>query len=182
MTRIVAVVIGALGLSQVDVAAELYAALLGERYHGVPAALMVVKDTAVAMPTLLGSASEWLAQFDQVPSELRRAASQPSPTKRRRLDGAAFPSGTSVMSAQAIEKVFTSPTPRENWSAFRAEFHARGWLAFSEGLVTRDRLNALVYYEGRCGGLCGEGGYVWLRRDTVSSPWRIARKIVSWMS
>jgi hypothetical protein len=119
-----------------------YAPLLSERYHAVPASQMVVKEMAVAMPTLQGSASDWLKQFEKVPSELYESASRPSPTRP----------------------------------------HRRGFPAFSAALFTRDRLDALVYYEAGCGGLCGEGGYAWFRRDTVSSPWRIEKKIVSRMS
>jgi hypothetical protein len=90
VTLFVAAAIGALGWSQAPVASDVYAALLTERYHGVPASQMVVKDTAVAMPTLRGSSSEWLKEFDYVASDLRRAASQPSPTKRRPLTRRSF--------------------------------------------------------------------------------------------
>jgi hypothetical protein len=182
MTLHIATAICAVGVSQVDAAAGLYAALLRERYHGTPASQMVVKDTAVAMPTLRGSSSEWLRQFDDIPSELRRAASEPSPTKSYRLDASQLPSGTRLVSAESVATTFTGSGVDENWSAFRSQFSAKGWLAFSGGLLAEDQLNALVYYEARCGGLCGEGGYVWLRRETVSSSWRIAKKIVSWMS
>jgi hypothetical protein len=182
MTRFIAAVICAAGFSQIDVEARLHAPLLSESYHAVPASQMVVRDTAVAMPTLQGSSSEWLKEFDKVPSELRRAASRPSPTKPHRLDASLFPPGTRLVPASAVERIFTGAGVEENWSAFRTQFKSRGWLAFSDALLAGDRLDALVYYEARCGGLCGEGGYAWLRRDTVSSPWRIEKKIVSWMS
>ena len=183
MTMYIAAAICAVGFSQVEVAAGLYTPLLRERYHGAtPASQMVVKDAAVAMPTLRDSSSEWLKQFDEVPADLRRAASRPSPTQSHRLDGSVFPTGTRLVSAVAVETTFRGSGIEENWSAFRRQFSAQGWLAFSDGLLADDQLNALVYYESRCGGLCGEGGYVWLRRDSVSSPWRIAKKIVGWMA
>jgi hypothetical protein len=53
---------------------------------------------------------------------------------------------------------------------------------FSDILFAPDGLNALVYYERRCGGLCGEGGYVWAQRDSAQSQWSIRQRIVSWMS
>src|SRR4051794_31951786 len=89
--------------SQLEVGTGLYAALLRERYHGTPASQMVVKDTAVAMPALRGSSSEWLKQFEEVPSDLRRAASQPSSAESHRLDASLFPTGTRLVSAVAIE-------------------------------------------------------------------------------
>jgi hypothetical protein len=182
LTLYIAAAICAAGFSQVEVAAGLYAALLRVRYHGTPASQMVVTDTAVAMPTLRGSSSEWLKQFDDVPSELRRAASQPSPTESHQLDASLFPTGTRLVSAAVVETTFRGSGMEANWSAFRRQFSAQGWLAFSGGLLADDRLNALVYYEAHCGGLCGESGYAWLRRDTASSPWRIAKKIVRRMS
>ena len=182
MTLYIAATICAAGFSQVDVAAGLYAALLRERYHATPASQMVVTDTAVAMPTLRGSSSDWLKQFDEVPSELRRAASQLSPTASHRLDASLFPPGTRLVSAAAVETTLRGSGIDEKWSAFRRQFNAQGWLAFSGGLLANDQLNALVYYEAHCGGLCGEDGYAWLRRDTTSSPWRIAKKIVRRMS
>jgi hypothetical protein len=168
--------------SQVGSATGLYAALLHESYHGTPGSQMVVSDTAVKMPTLRGSSSEWLKEFKDVPSELRRAASQPSPTESRRFDSSLFPTGTNLVPDANVQKVFRNAGIGENWSAFRTQFKAQGWLAFSTALLADNQLNALAYYESRCGGLCGEGGYVWLRRDTAGSPWQIVKKIISWMS
>jgi hypothetical protein len=182
VTPLIAAVICAAGFSQIDAEARLHATLLGDSYHAVPASQMVVKDMAVAMPSVQGSSSEWLKEFEKVPSELRRAASRHSPTKPHRLDPSLFPPGTRLVPASAVERIFTGGGVEENWSAFNSQFKSRGWLAFSDALLTGDRLDALVYYEARCGGLCGEGGYAWLRRDSVRSPWRIEKKIVSWMS
>ena len=182
MTLYIAAAICAAGFAQTEAASGLYAPLLREHYHGRPASQMVVTDEAVAMPTLQRSLREWLKQFDEVPAELRRAASQPSPTEVHRLDASLFPPGTRLVSAVAVEKIFKGSATEDPWAAFKRQFRSEGWLAFSDGLLSADRLNALLYYEAHCGGLCGEGGYVWLRRDTVSSPWRISKKIVSWMS
>jgi hypothetical protein len=180
MTILIAAAICAAGVSQVE--SGLYAPLLRERYHGTPASQMVVKDSAVAMPSLRGSAIEWRREFDDTPSELRRAASEPSPTITRRLERSDLPAGTRLVRAHDVDALFASPDLEANWIAFRTEYNARGWLTFSDGLLAADRLSVLVYYEARCGGTCGEGGYVWLRRETVGSPWRTAKRIVAWMS
>jgi hypothetical protein len=131
---------------------------------------------------LRGSSSEWLKEFDEIPVELRQLASRPSPTQPHRLDASVLPTHTRLVRASAIEIIFTGPGVEESWSAFRTRVKAQGWLAFSGVLVSGDQLNALVYYEARCGGLCGEGGHMWLRRDAVGSPWRLTKNIVSWMS
>ena len=49
-------------------------------------------------------------------------------------------------------------------------------------LVTADGLDALVYTEARCGDLCGQGSYNWLRRTGSAGPWSIMKTIVSWVS
>ena len=182
MTLLLAALIHTGGLSQSGAEAAVYAALLGESYHGVPASQMVVKDTTVAMPTLSGSSREWLREFESVPPDLLRQARRVAPTHRHPLDATLFSSRTRLMPASDIDAIFTGVGVEENWSAFRSHAKARGWLAFSDALLGDDQLNALVYYEARCGGVCGEGGYVWFRRNKAGSPWRVARRIVSWAS
>ena len=75
----------------------------------------------------------------------------------------------------------TAPTT-DAWAAFKRQHGADGWLAFSEALLTPDGLDALLYYEAECGGLCGESGYAWLHRDSVQSAWSIKKKIVRRLS
>src|SRR5690349_17564214 len=84
--------------------------------------------------------------------------------------------------ASTIATIFSGSGVEEHWSAFRTQTKASGWLALSDALITGDALNALVYYEARCGGTCGEGGFVWLVRDSADSAWRVAKRIVSWNS
>jgi hypothetical protein len=182
MAVLIAAAICAVWFSQTGGDGGVYAPLLGERYHGVLASQMVVKDTAVAMPSLQGSSSEWLKQFEVIPSELQRLASRPSPTQPHRFDESLFPDRTRFVSSSTIEAMFGKRGIAENWSAFKTQIGARGYIAFSDALFATDRVNAVVYYEARCGGLCGEGGYAWLRRDAVGSPWRVVKKIVRWMS
>jgi hypothetical protein len=168
-------------LAQAGTAADVYAPLFDVRYHGTRPSIWVVTDMTVPMPTLSSSSADWLRQFDDVPVALRQAASQPSPTRARILDVAQFPTGTKLVSERAIQTIFTGGV-EDGWAAFRREYGSDGWLAFSEVLFTVDALDALVYYEARCGGLCGEGGYAWLHRDAAQSGWSIRKKIVRWMS
>jgi hypothetical protein len=141
---------------------------------------MAVKDVAVAMPTLSGASTEWLAQFDDVPAALRRAASQVAPTNVRPFDLALFPTGIKLVSEEAIERTFAGGL-EQGWAVFRQQYGS-GWLSLSEILFTADSLDALVYYEARCGGLCGESSYLWLHRNTTQSRWLMVKRIIRSMS
>jgi hypothetical protein len=161
--------------------ADVYALLFELRYHGSTPAGKVVKSAAVPMPTLSGSSAHWLKQFDDGPITLRRLANLPTPTKVRPFEVELFPKGTTLASDRAIEAIFSRGIV-EGWVAFKRRYGPGGWLSVSEVLFAPDGLDALVYYEMRCGGACGEGGYVWAHRDSVQSRWSIRKRIVSWMS
>src|SRR5215213_3730930 len=62
--------------------ADVYALLFELRYHGMSAGA-VVRNAALPMPALNGSAADWLEQFADVPLALRRAAYQPFPSNER---------------------------------------------------------------------------------------------------
>jgi hypothetical protein len=57
-----------------------------------------------------------------------------------------------------------------------------GRVEISDVVFTADGLDALVYAEIVCRGLCGEGAYFWVRRKTSDSPWVLARRISDWVS
>jgi hypothetical protein len=168
---------------QVGSEAAVYAALFkGEYPSAKPLSQLVVQDAAIPMPALAGSAAEWLKQFEVVPMALREAAGQPNPTKSRAFDVGLFPAGTRLVSEKAIRANFAADGIVEGWVSFRRQFGTDGWVALSEVFFTATGTDALVYYEARCGGLCGEGGYVWLHREPGESWWSIRKKIVSWVS
>jgi hypothetical protein len=161
--------------------ADVYAALREARYHGVLGNRMVVIDRTIAMPRIAGSSPGWLDQFDAIPVALRRTASQTEPSKVVPLDSALFAPGTKLVSQAGIDAIFQAEGIN-GWKGFVSKYGAEGYLSFSEVLFTPDRLDALVYYEASCGGLCGEGGYAWLHRDNDRARWSLMKKIVSWMA
>ena len=172
---------GIAGLSaQTQREADAYAALFSLNFHGTPASTMVVRDVAVRMPTVSGASAEWLTQFDDVPAALRLSVSQAAPTQARRWDAKLFPLGTMLISEQVISQLFAAGI-ESGWSAFRQRYGS-GLLSLSEILFTPDGLDALVYYEAHCGGLCGESAYLWLHRGATQGHWSINRRIVRSMS
>lgn len=168
-------------LSQAPADAALYAPLFAATYHAHSALGLVVRDTSVSMPTLKGASPNWLKQFDDVPVALRRAASRTEPTRVRSLDVKSLPAGVRTVPAQATRAIVASGTG-EAWEAFKRQYNANGWLAFSDPVFAPTGLDALVYYEAECGGLCGETGYAWLQRDSAQLGWRLKKKIVKRMS
>ena len=168
-------------LAQAKPEADVYAVLREARFHGVQGDKMVVIDRTIALPTLADASSDWLKEFDAVPATLRQAASRRSPTKPGPLDPAMFPAGTRLSPQAGIDALFSAQNAN-GWPAFKRQYGAEGWMSFSDVLFTPDRLDALVYYEANCGGLCGEGGYAWLHRDSDQSRWLLKKKIVSWMA
>jgi hypothetical protein len=86
-----------------------------------------------------------------------------------------------MVSKSALQAVFSGGSDYD-LAPVTGQLGARGRLAFSEVLFTDDRLDALVYYEGVCGSLCAEGGYLWLHRESAQSAWTVGKNIVTWMA
>jgi len=161
--------------------AEVYATLIHSSSTTRERSVIVVKDVAVMMPTLNSSSAAGRQEFDGIPDALLRLAGRASPTSALRHNVADFPAGTRLVPEAEIESIF-EPNLENGWTIFKRRYASDKWLSFSQVLLTDDGLDALVYYETRCGGLCGEGGYTWLHRDLGQSHWLIRRKIIRWKS
>jgi hypothetical protein len=103
---------------------------------------------------------------------------------RARLDAHAFKARGRVelVTPEALAALVTSPAgPNEYWRAFYARFPgSTGSISFSRPGYDATRNHALLHYGHRCGGRCGDGGYVLLeRRD---DKWVVLRRVVTWMS
>jgi hypothetical protein len=90
----------------------------------------------------------------------------------RLLDPLMVPLGTRLIGGGVLP-----PTGELDWRALHEQYGASGWLAFSAALVTADGLDGLIYYVSECGGICGESGYAWVRRDSFQAPWILVRKL-----
>ncbi len=178
------ITVAATSPSQTNPKAAVYTAVInGGQWNLPPLSRLVVKTAAIPMPSLARSSPDWLTQWTEVPETLRRAAERPQPTLSVPLSAALFPAGTRLVAESAIQATFASAGGAEDrWPTFNREFAAAGWVGFSDIVLTADRSDALVYYEGRCGNLCGIGAYVWLHRATPPSGWILRKMIVSWMS
>ena len=136
---------------------EIYRVALEQRYHGGLGSRYPVTDVAIAMPRLTGAWSQGLNAFADVPAELRRLASQERPAPLHPIDASMLPPGVRRVPAA------TKTDPKASW------------ISLSPVLYTRD--DALVYADAYCGGLCAEDSYVWVHRETHSSPWKLGKRI-----
>jgi hypothetical protein len=72
-------------------------------------------------------------------------------------------------------------TQRNGWAEFRRRFpSANGFITFSSVGLNSAHTQALVSVERQCGGLCGDGTFVVLKK--VNGRWMIMRKIIAWES
>lgn len=147
---------------------------------GFPKAL-VVRATPIAMPRLQGSVADWLAEFAAVPVPLREAVDRLQPSENA-FDASLFAPQVHLVTEARIAQCFTGSDLEQNWAKFKETFDSDRWVAVSEVLLTDDRLNALLYAETHCGGLCGEGDYLWLHRASPDSAWHLGKRILRWIS
>jgi hypothetical protein len=134
------------------------------------------------MPTLKDASAEWLKRFQGVPADLLSRASKPRATKEHPLNPGDLPPGTILVPRSVVDGIFKGTRQQENWAEYRRQFAEGGWIVFSDVMFTEDGHDALVYYAVHCGGLCAEGGYMWLHRDSAQMQWRVAKRIVRWVS
>ena len=67
------------------------------------------------------------------------------------------------------------------WELFHAKYpNATSINTLSRVGFNKDRTEALVYYTYSCGGLCGQGQYVLLRKH--DSYWKIEKESMTWIS
>lgn len=142
---------------------------------------IVVRATPLPIPRLKGSAPGWLAQFADVPRPLLDLVDE-GELSDQPFDASSFPEHIQLVPEDTLKQFFTGHNVERNWLSLKQAFDTDGWLAFSEVLLTDDHLDALVYAEKHCGGLCGEGAYFWLQRDSRGASWRVARRMASWIS
>lgn len=165
---------------QVPTESEVYRTVLRDRIHGIPVSDFVVTTTPRRLPAVTRVNRNWFKQFDGMPDGLLTSLLDPPPAAPH-FEPGSFPEGTRFVSEEAVRRLF-APGIRRPWVAFKKELKVEGWITFSNVVLTRDALDALVYYEGWCEGLCGEGVFAWLRRDSPEKKWTIKRRITRWIS
>jgi hypothetical protein len=121
----------------------------------------------------------WRAQFDSIP-QLPTRLEEISKT-RVATASLAFPRPMRVLAGAELREIFSAGP--SGWAEFYRRYpNQRSYLDVSPVAFSADSLDALVYYEHHCGGLCGSGEAVWLSRPAATDRWRIRKKVMFWVS
>jgi hypothetical protein len=130
-----------------------------------------VPDIAIPLATLsprvVLSLPDWAleslpAAWDDVPLALRRELTRRFPLRCVRLPRQAFPASVTIVNEAELAEMV-----RHDSGA------VLDTLRVSRVLTAADDLDAVVYYERRCGFDCTYGAYVWLQRASPSQVWRV---------
>jgi len=156
-----------------------YAAVIALSFHAVPGTRFAVVDRSIAM-SAISDRMEQEMKAARVPDALLdavrrgRAADQP-------IDSSVLPAGTRLVAKSQVDLFFAVGDPNK-WPQFQRDIGADGVLSLSVVTFGPDRVDAIIRYDAHCGGLCGEGGYIWLRRTEPSGRWVVVKSFATWFS
>ena len=156
----------------------IYSAVLADLFRGqVPSALVVQR---MALPLPAPTAADW-AWFGPGTNELRAIVATTTVPRVSPFSVELFsPAATLVDKDEILELFRTAPAgrgPDDRWIPFRTRFKVQTYQGFSRPVVSRDALNAFLYYSHSCGQTCGEAGYAWLQRSEASADWVVVKRL-----
>jgi hypothetical protein len=154
-----------------------YSALIKDMYVDGHAKLLVIVD-GNHYPGLLEGAT-----FDEIPETKReafndfRAKAKDSLSLNKSFD---IPIGYVIVSDKEIDSLF-SKYGISGWDRFYAKYpHSSGIIGFSNVGFNSEMSQAVVYTSRGCGGLCGEGNIVILKKE--QGVWKVESKEMLWVS
>ena len=161
-------------------AARVIAALLGSVHRDAADSMLVVRDSTLrftlpARPTM----SRWRASYDSFPERLVRALARES-ERVRSIHKVPLPRRFHPLSTAEQRAIFAGGVDR-GWREFERRFPGvRAFYQFSPVVFNADSSEALIYYHYHCGGLCGGGSLVLVRRE--GATWRVRQILQFWIS
>lgn len=161
------------------VASDVYAALLQSIGKPIPDTLLMAESSLqFTLPT--GATPAWQAQLDSIPPALAKRLAKESQHQVSSLT-LALPRPAIVLGRAEFAEIFAQG-PR-GWPEFHRRYPKQsGYFGLSPVAFSSDSLDALVYYEYHCGGLCGSGAAAWLHRGTITEPWYVRKTLPFWVS
>jgi len=152
---------------------EIYTAIIRTQPGREQPGLVVVES--ISIPIAEAASAFTAHELKELPAGLQRPA----------LEGSyfcfpfvhdQFPPNTVLAAHSYLHP--TDVAMREFWPEFRRSYGTSEWWAFSQVYFDRGERDALVFYEQRCEGACGEGAWIWLHRD--DGPWRVMKRVLGW--
>lgn len=155
--------------------ANVYAALFESVMPPLRPGAIVVVDSTASLPA--GFLSSRFGKRDSMPPEL--------PATLDRLMQAKHPAAKLHFSRPVLlvpDTTLRAIFIAGGWTEFRRRYAGQhGFLRVSPVALSADSLDALVYYELRCGGLCGTGEALWISRRGTNR-WHLRKRFHFWSS
>lgn len=153
-----------------------YAVLLDSVIH-YPSDTVVVLDSTAVLPSGLVQLRVG-TRIDSMPPTLPAALDRLTGS-RQATARLPFPRPVDLVSNTMLREMFSRGITG-GWSEFHLRYPRTGYLKVSPVALSADTLDALVYYEFRCGGMCGQAEFVWITRRGASH-WHV-RKIFQFLA
>jgi len=156
--------------------AAVYAVLLDSVIHYRSDTVVVLDSTASLPPGEVQSrvGTRVDSMPPTLPAVLDRLTESTQSTARL-----PFPRPIYLLSNATLREMFSRGIAT-GWNEFHRRYPRQpGYLTVSPVALSADTLDALAYYEFRCGGLCGQVQFVWITRRGTKR-WHV-RKIVGFL-
>lgn len=163
----------------VDPTADVIAALI-DSLHPPRPELLVVRDSTLTfeLPSARTTA-QYRRALAAFPPELVDDLARVS-ARRQSVQAATLPGPAHILTSAEQRELFAGGVGH-GWTLFGRRFpSARGFYAFSPVVYSGDKKAALVFYHRSCGGRCGVGQLVLLRRR--DGDWRVERALLRYIS
>lgn len=141
---------------------------------------LLLEDSTLAFRVPRDAVPSWRAEFDSIPATLPTLLETVS-TAKRSSTVLPLPRPVRIVTSTELGEIFES-RGRGGWQEFYRRYpRHRSYLRFTPVAFSADTLDALVYYEYYCGGLCGGGNVVWFRRQS-NGRWQVQKIVAFWIS
>lgn len=156
-----------------------YSAVLGEMFGSSKATLLVIKADTVT--NHFSGPEEWKNVSEQLPTLSEQTVEDyktknTDPQQIKELD---IKTKHVLLGKKDLDQIFKAG--REGREEFYKQYpDSGGLIGFSRVGFNGQMDQALVYVEHWCGGLCGTGHYVLLKKD--GGAWKVVVKHIVWVS
>lgn len=156
-----------------------YLAVLGEMFGSAKDTLLVISEDTVK--NHFAESEEWKQVREQLPTLSEQTVEDYKPKNKDSHKVKALDIKTKhvFLGKKDFDQIFKEGP--KGWEEFYKRYpDSGGYIGFSRVGFNMEMDQALVYVEHGCGGLCGTGHYVLLKKD--GGAWKIVKKHMAWIS